>query len=318
MTAPDPGARRVVSFLPAATEIVAALGCADRLVGVSHECDFPPQVRRLPAVSRCTMAADADSAAVDAWVSAGLARGAPLYEIDAERLRRLAPDLVLTQGLCAVCAPDPSTLAKALADLPRPPRLLSLEAHDLAGVLASITAVADALGEPARGEALIERLHARLATLSRALGATVRRPRTAVIEWLDPLYCCGHWTPELVALAGGEEVFGRPGRPSVRRTWEALADAAPEVLVIACCGQDAARAARDWQPLRRRAEVAALPAVRSGRVHLVDGNAYFNRPGPRLIDSAERLADLLHPRRAGARDCSAARAAVQSGAATES
>ncbi|HQU14663.1 MAG: hypothetical protein B7Z66_04880 [Chromatiales bacterium 21-64-14] len=287
---------RIVSLLPSATEIVHALGLGYQLVGVSHDCDFPPQVRNLPRVSACAIADPARSSAeVDRWVRERLAAGVPLYELDAAVLRALRPDWILTQDLCAVCAPDYGSVAALAAALPGPPRVLNLEASTLEGVLGTVTAVAAALGVAERGAEVVAGLRARIAAVARAVVQAPHRPRTAVLEWLDPLFCSGHWTPELVTLAGGEEVLGHPGAPSIVKQWDELAGARPEALVIACCGQSAERASQDWERIRQRPEVRDLPAVRARRVQLVDGNAYFNRPGPRLVDSLELLGRFLHP-----------------------
>lgn len=287
---------RVVSLLPSATEIVCALGRQDDLVGVSHDCDFPPAIKHKPRVTSCELeAADFDSAEIDHWVSDRLARGEPLFLLDCHTLETLRPELILSQSLCRVCAPAAESVAEIAAHLPRPPRILDLEASTLGGVLDTIEQVATALGITRDGGRLIATLQQRVATVVRGVAQAKRHPRVAVLEWLDPLYCSGHWTPELIAIAGGVNTMGVAGVPSVRVDWQAVQAAQPEVLVIACCGQSAQRAARDWFRLVEQPEVQTLDAVRKDRVYLLDGNAYFNRPGPRLIDSLEILAGILHP-----------------------
>ena len=287
---------RVVSLLPSATEIVYALGRQDDLVGVSHDCDYPAAVAAKPRVTSCELAqADIESAAIDRWVSERLARGEPLFQLDRRQLEALAPELILTQSLCRVCAPAAEDVAEIAATFPEPPRILNLEASTLAGVLDTIEQVAAALGATRQGGRLIGELQQRVAAVVRGVARAKRHQRVALLEWLDPVYCSGHWTPELIAIAGGFNLLGQVGEPSVRMDWRSVREAQPEVLVIACCGQSAQRAARDWVRMAARSEVQALDAVRSNQVYLVDGNAYFNRPGPRLIDSLEILAGILHP-----------------------
>ncbi|HET8700128.1 MAG TPA: ABC transporter substrate-binding protein [Nitrococcus sp.] len=287
---------RVVSLLPSATEIVYALGRQDDLVGVSHDCDYPAAVTAKPRVTSCELAqAEVESATIDRWVSERLARGEPLFHLDRRQLEALRPELILTQSLCRVCAPAAESVAEIAAMLSEPPRILDLEASTLAGVLDTIEQVAAALGAARLGGRLIGKLQQRVAAVVQSVARAERYPRVALLEWLDPIYCSGHWTPELITIAGGVNLLGRTGEPSVRLEWDSVREAQPEILVIACCGQSAQRAARDWVRMARRSEVQALDAVRSNQVYLVDGNAYFNRPGPRLIDSLEILAGILHP-----------------------
>ncbi|MDN5850104.1 MAG: cobalamin-binding protein [Nitrococcus sp.] len=287
---------RVVSLLPSATEIVYAIGRQDDLVGVSHDCDFPAAVAATPRVTSCELAAgDIGSAVIDRWVSERLAQGEPLFHLDRHLLESLRPELILTQSLCRVCAPAAESVAEIAATLPGPPRILNLEASTLAGVLDTIEQVATALGVARQGGRLIGELQQRVAAVVNRVARSERNPRVALLEWLDPVYCAGHWTPEIITIAGGINVLGEMGEPSARVDWRSLRQAQPEVLVIACCGQTAKRAAQDWVRISGQSEVQALDAVRNDQVYLVDGNAYFNRPGPRLIDSLEILAKLLHP-----------------------
>ncbi|MCO6440947.1 MAG: cobalamin-binding protein [Nitrococcus mobilis] len=287
---------RVVSLLPSATEIVYALGRQDELVGVSHDCDFPAAVEAKPRVTSCELTdTKIESATIDHWVSERLAQGEPLFHLDRRLLESLRPELILTQSLCRVCAPSAERVAEVAAALPEPPRVLNLEPSTLAGVLDTIEQVAAALGAARQGGHLIGALQQRVAAVVRGLAHAERHPRVALLEWLDPVYCAGHWTPELITIAGGVNLLGELGEPSRRVDWQAVRAAQPEVLVIACCGQTAERAARDWARLATQAPIRALDAVRNEQVYLVDGNAYFNRPGPRLIDSMEILAGILHP-----------------------
>jgi iron complex transport system substrate-binding protein len=290
---------RVVSLLPAATEIVAALGCVDRLVGVSHECDWPAAVHALPRVTRCEIhGGGLPSAAADRWVAETLAATGTLYRLDEARVRALRPDVILTQRLCDVCAVAYPTVKAFAATLPGPPVVVNLEPGTLADVLGDIGRVAAALGVEARAAGVVAALEARIAAVvARVTGK--RRPRCLLLEWVDPPYRTGHWGPEVVGLAGGTEPLGRRGEPSARIAWDDVVAAAPEVLVVACCGYDVERALRDVPLLQARPGWAALPAVRAGAVWVVDGSAYFSRPGPRLVDSIELLAGILHPDGAG-------------------
>ncbi|HYE34452.1 cobalamin-binding protein [Methylocaldum sp.] len=287
---------RVVSLLPAATEIVAALGLTDELVGVSHDCDFPPSVGEKPRVTACEIAgAEVPSDRVHDWVSDRLSRQEPLFTLEEKQLAALQPDLILTQSLCAVCAPPYDRVATLAVKLPGRPKVLNLEASTLEQILETIRQVADALSVPERGVQLVQILRERIARVRRTAEQSAHRPRVAVLEWLNPVFCSGHWTPELVDIAGGVEVLGQKGRPSVQKTWQDVRAAAPDLLIIACCGQSAARALRDWARLKQQPEVESIPAVQESRVYLVDGRAYFNRPGPRIVDSLEILAEILHP-----------------------
>ena len=287
---------RTVSLLPAATEIVAALGAMDQLVGVSHECNYPEAANHKPRVTACEIAGNhLTSREIDEWVRQHLAAGEPLFTLDEATLRTLKPELILTQRLCDVCAPAFGSVVALAETLPGPPRVLNLEPSTLDDILQNVAMVADALGVPAAGTRVIQGLQARIAHVRAKAATGAHRPRVAVIEWLDPVFCSGHWTPELVEIAGGVEVLGILGRDSVRKTWQDVVQANPEILVIACCGQPAARALQDWEPLARRPEIQALVPVRTGQVYLVDGDAYFSRPGPRVVDALEILAEVIHP-----------------------
>lgn len=291
---------RVVSLLPAATEIVAALGMLDRLVGVSHECDFPPGVQALPRITRCAIHGNAlPSSEIDRWVKAELARTSTLYTLDEELLRRLAPDVIITQRLCDVCAVGFETVTAFAETLPGPPRVVNLEPQTLADVFDDIRRVAAALGVPQRAEDVIAELEARIGRVATRAASAPQR-RCLLLEWIDPPFRSGHWGPELVALAGGVDPVGRAGEDAAQVSWDTIRDAAPEVLVVACCGFDVARTERDLPILRAYPGFADLPAARTGEVWVVDGSAYFSRPGPRLVDSLELLAPLVHPELYGA------------------
>jgi iron complex transport system substrate-binding protein len=269
---------RVVSLLPSATEIVAELGLGDLLVGRSEECDWPPEVRSLPVVS----AARVDTAAmpsrdVDDAVRSALADGRSLYVADDELLGSLAPDLLLTQDLCAVCAVSSGELCGLDA------ATLSLDPRSLEDVAASVATVGAALGAPERGRACAEQMRRELAEL-RAATAGLPRPRVFLAEWVDPPFAPGHWLPELVEVAGGECVLGRPGSHSTQLEWAAVRAARPEILVLAPCGYDAERAAQEQ-----------FPDDIAERVVAVDAGSYFARPAPRLVQGARQLAHILHP-----------------------
>jgi iron complex transport system substrate-binding protein len=288
---------RIVSLLPSATEIVCALGLADSLVGVSHACDFPARVATLPRVTRTTIDKNQSSAAIDAQVRAALHTREALYLIDRALLERLRPDLIITQGLCAVCAVSGSDVQQLARQLPGSPVVVNLEPTRLNDVLATIDLLGQATGLTAAArqlaQVLLDRIERVRAISERALGP--RRPRVAVLEWLDPPFTPGHWTPELVEIAGGYPCLGAIGERSRTISWNEVARADPDVVVIACCGYDIGTAARDLSGIQRLPTWQALRAARTGAVALVDGNQYFSRPGPRLTDSLEILAHLLHP-----------------------
>lgn len=286
---------RIVSLLPSATEIVHAVGLGDRLVGVSHECDHPPAVRALPRVTRSLLPAAGSSAAIDAAVRDRVRRRQPLYALDGPLLARLRPDLVVTQALCDVCAVAEGEVAAALGGLPGSPRVVTLEPHRLGDVLAGMQAVAEAAGAAESGRVAVVELHRRIDAVAARSAAVASRPRVTLLEWLDPPFTAGHWSPEIVRLAGGAEVLGREGERSRAVAWEEVRAADPEVLIVACCGFDVARTRQELPLLAGRPGFHELACVRSGRVHLMDGNAFFSRPGPRLVEALEALAHLLHP-----------------------
>jgi len=288
---------RVVSLLPAATEIVGALGRVADLVAVSHECDHPAEVARLPRATRCEIHGNARASdAIDRWVTDTLAATGTLYTMDEALVRRLRPDVILTQRLCDVCAVGYDTVTSFAATLPGPPHVVNLEPATLADVLGDVRRVGAALGADDAGARVVAALEARIAAVRERTDGANRR-RCVVLEWLLPPFRSGHWTPELVAIAGAEEPLGRAGEDAARVTWNDVVAAAPDVLVLACCGFDVARTVADVTGLRRAAGWKALPAVRDAEVHVVDGSAYMSRPGPRIVDSLEMLAAILHPDR---------------------
>lgn len=286
---------RIVSLLPSATEFVCALGLADQLVGVTHECDFPPFVRGLPKVTRTLIRADATSREIDALVRERLKTQRALYSLDMPTLEMLQPDLIVTQALCDVCAVAEAEVVAAACRLPGSPRVVNLEPTRLSDVFDCLERVAQAAGVPRMAEQAMAGLQARVAAVENRTKSIADRPRVVLLEWIDPPFCCGHWSPELVRMAGGSEVIGREGRPSRTIAWDEVVHADPEILVIACCGQEVARARQDLPILAANPGYGDLACVRSQRVYLLDGNAYFSRPGPRLVDSLEILGHILHP-----------------------
>jgi iron complex transport system substrate-binding protein len=286
---------RIVSFLPAATEMACALGLADRLVGVSHECDYPPEVRGRPVVSRPALSLEALSPEeIDTSVAGQLGTGGTLYQVDEVLLRDLAPDLILTQDLCQVCAPSGNELTRVLRALPNAPRVLWMTPRSLADIEDNLQLLGEATGRAERAEQLVAEGRARIARVAERVRAAPR-PRVVFTEWVDPVFCAGHWVPEMVELAGGADPLGRPGADSVRVAWEDVLAAAPEVLVVSPCGFRLDAAVEQARLLVRRPGWADLPAVRGGRVYAVDANAYFARPGPRVAEGVELLAHLFHP-----------------------
>ena len=280
---------RVVSLLPAGTEIVAALGGLAWLVGVSHECDWPPAVRALPRVTRTLLDPSLSSLEIDRQMADAKRRGTSPVTIDQDLLARLAPDVLVGQAVCDVCAVGESETRAAVAALRVRPRTVTLHAHDLEGVFADILKVGECLEVVGEAEELVAGMRYRLRRRS-AHAAASPRPRVLVVEWIDPPYIAGHWVPELVAAAGGVDVGSRPGDRSVTRTWKELRALTPDVVVIALCGFDVPRAGREVASVEDADARALLDAARVG---YLDGNAYTSRPGPRLAEAADLLAQLI-------------------------
>ena len=287
---------RVVTLLPSATEIVAALGFEGALIGRSHECDHPPGVERLPVLTRAKLSIDCGSDEIDRQVRGILEQALSVYAVDAETLRDLAPDLVVTQAQCEVCAVSLGDVQAALADWSDArPHLVSLQAETLDGIFRDIEAVATALGDADGGRALVARLRTRMATLADATATRAETPRVACIEWLDPLMVAGTWVPELVGLAGGLDCLGKAGLHAETLTLNAIEEADPDHIVLMPCGFDMARTRAELPALSGQPGWARLRAVRDGRVAVTDGNQYFNRPGPRVLEALEILLEILQP-----------------------
>jgi iron complex transport system substrate-binding protein len=288
-------ARRIVSLLPSATEIVCALGLGDRLVGVSHSCDHPAEVMTKPRLSRPRFApAGLSGADIDAEVRRVLREHGSVYEIDVPGVAALAPDLVLTQGICDVCAVPEHQAVAALAALPSPPAVVTLDAHDVAAILAGIRDVGRATGAERRADGCIATMERRMAAV-RARVAERPRPRVLALEWLDPPYAPGHWVPELVALAGGDLVAGVARRPSYQVGWDELRGADPDVLLLLPCGFRLEETRREAERYRHILGEVAGRAITAGRGFVLEASAYFSRSGPRAMDGLEILAALLHP-----------------------
>jgi len=286
---------RIVSLLPSATEMICALRLEDQLVGVTHECDYPPFVRELPKVTRTLIPTEASSGEIDRLVRQRLQTDRALYTLDLPVLEALRPDLIVTQALCNVCAVAEDEVRAAACMLPGGPRVLNLEPQTLLEVLGSIRQVAKAVGVDRSAEEVISGLTARVAAIVTRTGGLQRRPRVALLEWLDPPFSCGHWSPELVRLAGGVEGLGQEGRPSRTLRWDEVLAWQPEVVFIGCCGFSVERTLCDLPALQFVPGWQDVPAVRSARVYVTNGSHYFSRPGPRLVDSLEILAHTLHP-----------------------
>ena len=280
---------RIVSLVPSATEMLFALGLGPDLVAVTHECDYPPPARELPKVTRDVLPAGLDAAQIDAAVKERTLAGESIYELDADVLYDLAPDLIVTQALCSVCAVSYDDVRVIADEMPSRPQVISLDPHTVGEVLGDARTLAQATDRKDVAVDLIESASARIDRIRVAV-RNARRPRVAALEWLYPLFAAGHWTPQLIEFAGGEDVLGFPGENSEERTWEEIAVAQPDIVIVMPCGYDAEIAHREAE--MHRDQLAALGA---GEVVAVDASAYFSRPGPRIVDGLELLASILHP-----------------------
>ena len=289
-------ARQIVSFLPSATEMICALGLADRLAGVTHECDFPPVVREKPIVVRSAIPTERMSQSeIDTAVTERLRQGLSLYQVDERLLQGIAPDLIVTQDLCQVCAPSGNEVAQVLSALPTKPKILWLTPKSLGQIFENLQELGAATGRQRQADEIIADGRARLEGIAAQASRLTTRPRVFCMEWIDPVYCSGHWVPEMVRIAGGIDELGREGADSVRISWNDVLHGRPKFW-LSCL------AVAGWQRLRRRhgnssatRSSSGLPAVRNGRVYAVDANSYFARPGPRVVEGTELLAHLLHP-----------------------
>ena len=268
----------------------------DQVVGVSHECDYPPEANDRPRVTHCPLHdAGLESQEVDEWVRRALREDGTIYTIDEPLLRKLRPDVILTQKLCDVCAVGYGTVARLAETLPGPPRVVNLEPSSVSDIFDDIRRVAEICGVPEHAEELIGQLSRRIEAVRRRAARIANRLGVFLMEWVDPPFCSGHWGPELVEIAGGCDPSGRKHQPSVQIRWQEVLDARPDIIVLALCGYDIDRARRDYEILRRFPGFDSLPAAQRGEIYVVNASAYFARPGPRIVDSLEILAGILHP-----------------------
>jgi iron complex transport system substrate-binding protein len=280
---------RIVSLVPSATETLFALGLGDQLVGVTHECDYPPQARELRPVTVDRLSAGLSAAEIDAAVRERTLNGEAIYELDEEEIEELEPDLIVTQALCPVCAVDYAEVQRLAARLHPQPRVIALDPHTLGEMLGDVRTLAEATGTRDAGVALVADAAQRIDAV-RLATRRAERPRVAALEWFDPPYAAGHWTPQMIDYAGGIDVLGLPGEESAQTQWQQIAAMAPEIVVAMPCGYDAETAR-----LEALAQADRLTALGARRLVAVDASAYFSRPGPRLIEGLELLAHVLHP-----------------------
>ncbi len=289
-------AQRIVSFLPSATEMTCALGLSDRLKGITHECDYPSGIKDKPVVVRSVLPTEQMSQQeIDAAVTERLRNGLSLYQVDESLMRDIAPDLILTQDLCQVCAPSGNEVFQLLKSLPSQPQVLWLTPKCLEQIFDNLRELGQATNRLREAEALIAASRARLEAIAAVTRRISYRPRVFCMEWIDPVYCSGHWVPEMVNFAGGRDELAREGGYSVRLAWEDVLQWAPEVLIVMPCGLDLAKTVAQARQLAAFPGWSDLPAVKAGRVYAVDANSYFARPGPRVVEGTELLAHILHP-----------------------
>jgi iron complex transport system substrate-binding protein len=287
---------RICSLLPSATEVIALLGLSDELVGISHECDYPPSVRHLPImVEPMIPPYGLTSHYIDRQVSQLVASGPRLYRLKDHLLRQAQPDLIVSQDLCHVCAVTPDQLHEALYSMPRQPTLLTLNPTTVHEVIGDVIRIGNAANRSAEGHHLAAQLHDRLEAVHTRIQRIAHHPRVACIEWLSPLYIAGHWVPEMVQLAGGQDVLAQPGGPSYVVTWDEVLAATPDILIVMPCGFSVERTQSELFKMMQQSGQWPLSSELAERTFLVDASSYFSRPGPRLIDGIELLAAILHP-----------------------
>jgi iron complex transport system substrate-binding protein len=281
---------RIISLVPSATEMLFALGLGNDVIAVTHECDYPEAARELPRVTRDTLPGGLSSAEIDAAVKERTLAGESIYELDTELLMDLRPDLIVTQALCSVCAVSFDDVRQIAEEIETRPRVISLDPHTLGEVLGDARTLAQATDRKDAAVALVRAASARIDRVRLATRGVRRRPRVAALEWLDPPFAAGHWTPQLIEYAGGEDVLGFPGEHSEERTWDEVRLSRPDIVIAMPCGFDAELAYREAEMHREQ-----LASVGAGEVVAVDAAAYFSRPGPRIVDGLELLAHVLHP-----------------------
>ncbi len=305
---------RIVSLLPSATEILFALGLGDDVVGVSHECDFPVQAGERRVVVHSRLPHGLSAVEVDTLVREFMARGESLYSVDSGGLRDLAPDLVVTQDLCHVCSASPEDLAAVLRDFEKPPKVLCLNPQNLSDVWRDIMLVAQATSRVAAAEQLLQEIQGQLNAVQGQVESIAVRPRVVFLEWVDPFYVGGHWVPEMIALAGGEDIFGRVGKASFRVEMDEVIAAAPEVIIVSPCGYNAEQARKEYCAVNWAPEWLAIPAVKNGHMYAFEANSYASRPGPRLVTGVEALAKIFHPTITATEEAARAFVAIQASA----
>jgi iron complex transport system substrate-binding protein len=287
---------RICSLLPGATEIACALGLADEIVGVSHECDFPAAARSKPVMVRSRIdPTTIGSGEIDRRVGDLLRSKQSLYVLDEKSFKDSEPDIILTQGLCDVCALDYNDVVQAARSLATDPCIISLDPHCLADILNDVLRIGGATNRYRQAESLVQELNLRIQAVRDRTARSASQPRAACLEWFDPIYIAGHWVPEMVQIAGGNDILGTAGEPSAKLEWDAVIASLPEVLILMPCGFDLERTVRESSLLKNRAGWQTLPAVRDGRIFAVSGADYFSRPGPSLIDGLEILNQIVHP-----------------------
>jgi iron complex transport system substrate-binding protein len=289
-------AQRIVSFLPSATEMICALGLGDRLMGVTHECDYPPEIMGKRIVVRSVLPTERMSQSeIDFAVTERLRNGQSLYRVDETVMREISPDLIVTQDLCQVCAPSGNEVSQLLKLLPTKPQILWLTPKSIEQIFDNVRDLGEATNLRQEAETLIAAGRTHLEKIAALTRKASSRPRVFCMEWIDPVYCCGHWVPEMVEIAGGVDKLGRKGTDSVRLLWDDVLQWRPEVMIVMPCGFGLDKAADQARQLFTYPGWADIPAVREDRVYVVDANSYFARPGPRIVEGTELLAHLLHP-----------------------
>jgi iron complex transport system substrate-binding protein len=287
---------RICSLLPGATEIAYVLGLGDQVVGVTHECDYPRDAKNKAIIVKSSLdPREMSSAQIDFQVGQQLRNRASLYTLDIDRFIELSPDIVLIQDLCDVCAIHPNQVVEACRSLRNEPTIIALAPTSLSDVLADITRIGEATASAKRAELVVKGLRKRIERVGEQASKSAPRPRVGCLEWLDPIYYAGHWVPEMVEIAGGHNGFGEKGQPSARCEWQAVSEFSPEIILLMPCGFETERTQNEYHVLQKLDRWSELPAVKSGRVFAVNGHAYFSRPGPRLVDGLELLAQLIHP-----------------------
>ena len=288
---------RICSLVPGATEVIASLGLADKLVGVSHECDFPPSIQQVPVMIEPLVDTHrTTSATIDQQVKELVASGSPLYRLNEMAFHQARPDLILTQDLCHVCAVTPDQLTRAITSLPLPPAILTLSPTTLEEMIHDIERIAGAVDQPEKGQTLTKELRHRLHRINRKNGQEQSRPRVVCLEWLDPLYVAGHWVPGMIDLAGGCDVLGTKDTPSRETTWREVETAQPDVVILMPCGFSIDRTINELRQSESAQKTWRRACTQWPNLYVVDAASYFSRPGPRLVDGVELLDSILHPR----------------------